>query len=91
MNKRNEQSTPISVNHLTKSTYKARIIKDNNPPKYKYHVVNVKAEKKYGYFIVVTKIYKHEIIETIPFENCDRIELYIEGEKTPFTTVERND
>lgn len=91
MNKRNEQSTPISVNHLKKPTYKAKIIKDNNPPKYKYQIVDVKADKKYGYFIVTTKIYRHEIIETIRFENCDRIELYIEGEKTPFKTVERND
>lgn len=70
--------------------YIAKIIKENRPPKYKYQIIDVKADQKYGYFIVTTKIYRHEIIEIIRFENCDRIELYLEGEKTPFKTVERN-
>ena len=55
---------------------KARIVKMNRPSRYMYQVKNVTIDKKYKYFVVTTKIYHHEIIQTIPFDDCDYIELY---------------
>lgn len=59
-----------------KQMYKAKLIKENNPPRYKFNVISVKVNKKYGYFEITTKIYHHEFIETIRFVNCDKVELY---------------
>ena len=59
-----------------KQIYKAKLIKENNPPRFKFNVLSVKANKKYGYFEVSTKIYHHEFIETVNFRDCDYIELY---------------
>ena len=70
-----------------KQTYKAKLIKENNPPRYKFNVISVKANKKYGYFEITTKIYHHDFIETLSFKECDKIELYIEGDKYPQLTV----
>ena len=72
-----------------KQTYKAKLIKENQPPRYKFNVISVKANKKYGYFEITTKIYHHEFIETLSFKECDKIELYIEGNKIPCTTIEK--
>lgn len=68
-------------------TYKAKLIKVNNPPKYKYNILSVKADKKHGYFEVTTKIYHHQIIELVRFTDCDYIELYNDGEKNPAKVV----
>lgn len=56
--------------------YKIRIVKVNTPSKWKYNIISVSADKKYHYFIVKTKIYQHEIIETINYAECDYIEVY---------------
>lgn len=40
--------------------------------KYSY-VISVKADKKYGYFVITQKIYHHEIMFTIRFADCDKI------------------
>ena len=72
-----------------KQVFKAKLIKENNPPRYKFNVISVKANKKYGYFEITTKIYHHEFIETLSFKECNKIELYIEGEKLPFKTVDK--
>ena len=37
------------------------------------YVISVKADKKYGYFIITQKIYHHEIISIIRFNDCDKI------------------
>lgn len=36
-------------------------------------VISVKADKKYGYFVITQKIYHHEILSTIRFADCDKI------------------
>ena len=56
--------------------YKIRIVKVNKPSQWKYNIISVSADKKYHYFIVKTKIYHHEIIETISYDHCDYIEVY---------------
>lgn len=56
--------------------YKAKLIKLNNPSKYMFNVLSVKANKKYGYFEITTKIYHHQIITTKRFNEVDFIELY---------------
>ena len=61
---------------VTMKTYKAKLIKENHPPKYKYQILGVKVDKKHGYFEVTTKIYHHQIIELIRFNECDSIELF---------------
>lgn len=58
--------------------YKIRLVKENNPSKWKYDILKVDVDKKHRYFIIHTKIYHHEIIETIRFDDCDYIEIYSE-------------
>ena len=70
--------------------FKAVLIKDNQPVKSKYHVVTVKPNDKYGYFEFTTKIYHHEFIEIVRYNECDKVELYYENEKSPFKVVERS-
>lgn len=67
---------------------KAKINKIGKPPVYKWQVVKVKPNPKYQYFEVTTKIYRHELIETIRYKDCDYIELYNE---TDGKLVERID
>ena len=59
---------------------KAKINKIGRPPVYKWQVVKVKPNPKYKYFEVTTKIYRHELIETIRYKDCDYIELYNESD-----------
>ena len=40
----------------------------------------MKPNPKYQYFEVTTKIYRHELIETIRYKDCDYIELYNESD-----------
>ena len=72
-----------------KQTYKAKLIKENNPPRYKFNVISVKANKKYGYFEITTKIYHHEFIETLSFKECDKIELYDTENNKIVKTIEK--
>ena len=71
------------------TTYKAKLIKLNNPSKYMFNVLSVKVNKKYGYFEITTKIYHHEIITTHSFKDVDYIELYEDGIKTPVEVIKR--
>lgn len=57
-------------------TYKIRLVKINRPSKYKYNVISVTTDKKHQYFIVKSKIYQHEYIETISYKDCDYIEVF---------------
>ena len=57
-------------------TYKARLVKINRPSRYRYNVISVTSDKKHQYFIVKSKIYQHEFIETISYKNCDYIEVF---------------
>lgn len=40
------------------------------------YVKSVKADKKYGYFIITQKIYHHEIMSIVRFDDCDCIVFY---------------
>lgn len=60
-------------------TYKIRMVKLNKPSKYKYNVISVTTDKKHQYFIVKSKIYQHEFIETISYKDCDYIEVFENG------------
>lgn len=77
-------------------TYKIRLVKEKRPSKWKYQILKVEVDKKYRYFIIHTKIYRHEIIETISFNDCDYIEIYSENARwgmfvkdNPLKVVER--
>ena len=37
------------------------------------YVISVKADKKYGYFVITQKIYHHEIMSIVRFADCDKI------------------
>lgn len=70
-------------------TYKAKLIKNNNLPKTMFNVVSVKANKKYGYFEITTKIYHHQIITIHRFNDVDRVELYDEEDsRKPAKVIE---
>lgn len=58
--------------------YRIRLVKIGKPLTYKYNVIKVDVDKKHRYFIIKTKIYHHEIIETIRFDDCDYIEIFNE-------------
>lgn len=74
---------------------KAKLVKDGQTVKEIYSIKNVVANKKYGYFEITEKIYKHEIITIHRFKDVDKVELYqtdiLSGrfEKTPYKVVER--
>jgi len=51
----------------------AECYKDDQIIKRYSYVISVKADKKYGYFIISQKIYRHEIMSTIRYRDCDRI------------------
>lgn len=61
---------------MAKQIYKIRMVKLNKPSKYKYNIISVTNDKKHQYFIVKSKIYQHEFIETISYKDCDYIEVY---------------
>lgn len=77
------------INGKILKTYKAKLIKENHLPKEMYNIISVQADTKYGYFIVTTKIYHHEIITTHSFKDVDYIELYEDGIKTPVEVIKR--
>lgn len=74
---------------------KARLVKDDKTVKEIYNIKNVVANKKYGYFEITEKIYKHEIITIHRFKDVEKVELYqtdiLSGRfnKTPYKVVER--
>ena len=53
-----------------------RIVKIGQPSRYMFSVKSVNKENKYGYFVVTTTTLHHELIQTIPFRDCDYIECY---------------
>ena len=56
--------------------YRIKIIKTGRSPRYMYDVKSVSVDKKHRYFIVTSKIYHHDIIQIIRFDECDYIEVY---------------
>ena len=38
------------------------------------YVISVKADKKYGYYVITQKILHHKIMFIVRFAECDRIE-----------------
>ena len=72
------------------ATYKAKLIKNNNPSKLLFNVISCKANKKYGYFEITTKIYHHQIITIHRFNEYDRVELYDEEDgRKPVKVIEK--
>ena len=71
--------------------YRIRLVKIGKPSTYKYSVIKVDADKKRRYFIIHTKIYQHEIIETIRFDDCDYIEIFNETSGYGMFTLSTND
>lgn len=67
--------------------YKAKLLKNNKEIKLMFNVDSIKTDKKYGYFVVTTKIYKHQIMTTHSFKEVDTIELYEVGIKTPVQVI----
>ena len=82
---------------------KIRIVKIGQPSRYMYSVKSVNKENKYSYFVITTSTLHHEIIQTIPFRDCDYIECYddktsdygmftyVNGKDKPIKVVRSND
>lgn len=70
---------------------KIRLVKINKPSKWKYQVLKVTTDRKYKYYVITTKIYHHEIIETIPFAEVDYIECYEDKGNVPVKVVRPNE
>ena len=58
---------------------KAVAFKDNQPVKTWFHAIKVSQDKKYNYFIITEKIYHHELIQTLRYDNADKIVVYDDG------------
>ena len=61
---------------------KAVAFKDNKPVKTWYHTIKVSNDIKYKYFIITEKIYHHELIQTIRYDDADKIVVYDDGKVT---------
>lgn len=69
---------------------KAVCYKGNVPVKTFYHVIKVNPNHKYGYFEIHTKIYHHEIIDIVRYNDADTVICFDEENRERIKTYYAN-